>query len=296
MLHCCRPGCGKEYTEETNTPGSCWHHTGQAVFHEGQKGWSCCPKRVLTFEEFLTIPGCTAGKHSPHQEVQKHYEREREPIAKMAVATQDGKEVYKTGVKVDIPSQPKPTEKTKEEEEVEELDPPDAVIPPGTPCKHRGCNKTYTGEASRTEQCVYHPGAPIFHETLKQWSCCGAKAMDFEKFLEFEGCKTGVHKFLSSTNSTSSEVECRYDWYQGAEYVVVTIYAKKVNKEQSSINIEPNKVIARLKFQDGKTFTKDIPLSQLVDPKKSSFEFVSTKVEVKLFKADGASWTSLEPQ
>ena len=34
------------------------HHPGQPVFHEGSKGWSCCKRRVLEFDEFLRIPGC----------------------------------------------------------------------------------------------------------------------------------------------------------------------------------------------------------------------------------------------
>jgi hypothetical protein len=29
------------------------------VFHEGSKGWSCCKRRVLEFDQFLKIPGCT---------------------------------------------------------------------------------------------------------------------------------------------------------------------------------------------------------------------------------------------
>lgn len=29
------------------------------MFHEGSKGWSCCKRRVLEFDQFLKIPGCT---------------------------------------------------------------------------------------------------------------------------------------------------------------------------------------------------------------------------------------------
>lgn len=27
------------------------------------KGWTCCSRKVLEFEEFLKIPGCKKGKH-----------------------------------------------------------------------------------------------------------------------------------------------------------------------------------------------------------------------------------------
>lgn len=35
----------------------------QAIFHEGSKGYLCCKRRVLEFDEFMKIAGCTTGKH-----------------------------------------------------------------------------------------------------------------------------------------------------------------------------------------------------------------------------------------
>lgn len=35
----------------------------QPIFHEGSKGYLCCKRRVLEFDDFLKIPGCTKGKH-----------------------------------------------------------------------------------------------------------------------------------------------------------------------------------------------------------------------------------------
>ena len=39
----------------------CLYHSGGPVFHEGLKGWSCCQKRVVDFDEFMKIPGCAVG-------------------------------------------------------------------------------------------------------------------------------------------------------------------------------------------------------------------------------------------
>jgi cysteine/histidine-rich domain-containing protein 1 len=72
------------------------------------------------------------------------------------------------------------------------------VIAKGTMCKHQGCSKAFVDDSSRTEKCVYHPGAPVFHETMKMWSCCNQKAFEFDKFLSFPGCKEGVHKFVDT--------------------------------------------------------------------------------------------------
>ena len=42
----------------------CVYHPGQAIFHEGSKGWTCCKRRVLEFDEFMKIEGCEhKGKH-----------------------------------------------------------------------------------------------------------------------------------------------------------------------------------------------------------------------------------------
>lgn len=57
---CKRKGCGATYkTGQSRGNEACIHHPGQALFHEGSKGWTCCKKRVLEFDEFMRIPGCT---------------------------------------------------------------------------------------------------------------------------------------------------------------------------------------------------------------------------------------------
>jgi hypothetical protein len=60
---CKRPGCGKPFVNGASKEEDCTFHSGQPIFHEGSKGWSCCSRKVLEFEEFLKIKGCTHGKH-----------------------------------------------------------------------------------------------------------------------------------------------------------------------------------------------------------------------------------------
>ena len=62
---CRRKGCGATYQSGQSREGEeCVHHPGQALFHEGSKGWTCCKKRVLEFDEFMKIPGCkTKDRH-----------------------------------------------------------------------------------------------------------------------------------------------------------------------------------------------------------------------------------------
>lgn len=62
---CRRKKCGARYTKGSAREGeSCVHHPGVPIFHEGSKGYSCCKRRVLEFDQFLLIEGCvTKDKH-----------------------------------------------------------------------------------------------------------------------------------------------------------------------------------------------------------------------------------------
>lgn len=70
---CRRRGCNTSYDPSiSREEEKCVHHPGQPIFHEGAKGWSCCKKRVLEFDEFLKLPGCSekqkhlfVGKRKP---------------------------------------------------------------------------------------------------------------------------------------------------------------------------------------------------------------------------------------
>ncbi|EFP90130.1 hypothetical protein PGT21_032913 [Puccinia graminis f. sp. tritici] len=41
----------------------CTYHPGTPVFHEGSKGYSCCKRRVLDFDDFLRLRGCKKSSH-----------------------------------------------------------------------------------------------------------------------------------------------------------------------------------------------------------------------------------------
>ena len=59
---CRRRGC-KAFSQPGLDPRRraeerCRYHSGQPIFHEGSKGWTCCKRRVLEFDEFMRIEGC----------------------------------------------------------------------------------------------------------------------------------------------------------------------------------------------------------------------------------------------
>ncbi|TCD66684.1 hypothetical protein EIP91_001038 [Steccherinum ochraceum] len=66
---CKRKGCGKSYvSDEVSRNGDgeeavCVYHPMPPIFREGSKGYLCCKRRVLEFDEFLKITGCKTGRH-----------------------------------------------------------------------------------------------------------------------------------------------------------------------------------------------------------------------------------------
>ncbi|KAF2069604.1 hypothetical protein CYY_009079 [Polysphondylium violaceum] len=296
---CGNNGCGKEFTEET--VDQCTYHPGNPLFRDGLKYWSCCPsKKVIDFEDFLAIAGCSAGRH----QVKEVTEKKTAPVS----TKDDDKFVPKPivskpsadGSNTTKPKSSGPVGSAKHEpiqlpEYVEENDPEDAVITAGTQCTRNGCKAVYKDESSKTEQCVYHYREPVFHEASKWWACCPKyKHAIFEEFLKVKGCKTGRHRFVPSKKADNF-VECRHDWYQSFDAIIFTIYAKGVDKDQSKIEFLDNMNISvDLKLANDKVFKKVYQLAGTLNIADSKIDIMKTKVEMKLVKDPQEPWSKLE--
>ncbi|KAJ7702304.1 HSP20-like chaperone [Mycena rosella] len=56
-------------------------------------------------------------------------------------------------------------------------------------CTRKGCGRDFSDETP--ESCTFHPGAPVFHEGLKSWSCCSEvykPVLEFDEFMKIPGC------------------------------------------------------------------------------------------------------------
>ncbi|KAM0338943.1 hypothetical protein ACHAPU_011139 [Fusarium lateritium] len=292
---CVRPGCGKEFTDPDE---KCEYHPGPPIFHEGQKGWKCCKPRVLTFDEFMDITPCTTGTHST---TEKQPEVEERPKQDEAALAQKIDALKATPSRAPLPAAqhaPTPPPPAPESED----DDPSLEIPDGIGCKRRGCDKTYKKDSSRDdEECVHHPGAPIFHEGSKGYSCCKRRVLEFDQFLKLEGCKTkNRHLFVGSgkkAGADSQEVisEVRHDFYQTPDFIMASFFLKKISKSDSTVELLENMLQLNLMTTDSppKRYTADIPLYGSVDQKKSSWRVLGTKLELAIAKSDGTSWPVL---
>ena len=61
---CQRRGCQKDFKISENTNTSCCYHSGQPIFHDAVKFWSCCANtKCYDFDEFMAVKGCCVGQH-----------------------------------------------------------------------------------------------------------------------------------------------------------------------------------------------------------------------------------------
>jgi len=289
-IRCGRNGCDKEFIQSENTETSCNFHSGSPTFHEGSSFWSCCGKKGLSFDQFLQIAPCSTGRHIPAKEEPKKKKPQQDNKSNVP-------EVFRTAPIIPQ-QQKKQEEKPKEENYVEEKDEESEKInlEKGTSCKRNGCQYKFENkDVSYSTNCVYHSGGPIFHEGSCGWSCCKKKVLEFDEFMKIEGCRSGQHKFLPfKSQKDPGEITCRFDFYQSSTKLTLNIYAKNVNKEETKIKSDFDRVDVFIKFNDGKFFKKLFVLEGIIDPAKSKFEIGSAKIEISLFKTNSIQWTNLE--
>ncbi|PSR92405.1 HSP20-like chaperone [Coniella lustricola] len=305
---CVHRGCEKTFTDENEV---CRYHPGPPVFHEGQKGWKCCKPRVLTFDEFLEIEPCTEGKHST-TDLPPAVEKKEVPAESAAQRTQSvsdnsqsqGPAMPRAPINPasasSTPPPPPPPESDDDDDTLE--------IPDGRICRRRACGASYTkgaaGGRSDQENCVHHPGVPIFHEGSKGYTCCKRRVLDFDDFMKIGGCKTKPrHMFVGSgkkEKASASGAEelleaVRTDFYQTPTSVIASFFLKKINKETAKVIFTESSIQLDLPTTDSppKRYRAEVPLFGKIDTAKTTHKILGTKLEVTLVKNEVSSWPVL---
>ena len=86
----------------------------------------------------------------------------------------------------------------------------------------------------------------------------------------------------------------RYDWFQYGGKVEISIYIRGVKKEAVSFSVEPKNLDMSIDLGDGHEFSLDIDLFAEIIPEKSTFNVLSSKVEVVLAKKNAMiNWSAL---
>lgn len=309
MVMCQRRGCGAEF-DPTQAKTKCIFHPGAPVFHEGLKSWSCCKERnkpVLEFDQFLQIAGCAeADGHTqekqalPEPEQKKRSEAEKAAEEALASVQLDATPLAMKAAPAAAPKAPKPVEEAQDPESMQS-------VPAESRCRRTGCGYTASADVQnrdRTqEDCRYHPGVAVFHEGSKGYMCCKRRVLDFDDFLGIEPCTKAKHGHLFADVQLpqGDTVQCRIDHYETPADVRVTVYAKGVIPEESSIAFEQDRVEMSLclaptpSIAQKRRFVRTLQPFSAIDPAASSFSIGKMKVDMVLVKAEsGISWPTLE--
>ena len=171
----------------------------------------CCKPRVLTFDEFLSIPPCTTGKHSTVDDTPAPPETKPAPTedlptrAPVTVSVPPAREAARAPQPAAPPPEPPAPEPETEDDD------PSVAVPANASCRRRGCGKKLDGpppSSREGEECIYHSGNPIFHEGSKGWTCCKRKVLEFDEFLRIEGCqRKDRHLFVGSGKPKQKKVD-----------------------------------------------------------------------------------------
>ena len=84
-----------------------------------------------------------------------------------------------------------------------------------------------------------------------------------------------------------------HDFYQTPSTVIASIFLKQIDKSVSTVVFERNQVRLDLRTANEKRYVDSIPVFGVIDPEKSYFKVMNTKLELTLTKADGVGWPVL---
>jgi suppressor of G2 allele of SKP1 len=88
----------------------------------------------------------------------------------------------------------------------------------------------------------------------------------------------------------------RHDYFQTDAAVTVSIYIKNISASSVSVSFTPSSASVSIPLPSGSEYILDLdPLNADIDPTASSYEVLSTQVQLKLVKkVVGLKWTDLE--
>ncbi|KAG9285795.1 hypothetical protein G9A89_013220 [Geosiphon pyriformis] len=100
----------------------------------------------------------------------------------------------------------------------------------------------------------------------------------------------------ASPSSFLLKSRVRHEWFQNENYVTISIFIKNVKKDTVDVRIHNRSISVTVKLPSGSDYSLELdPLAHDIIPDESKYEVLSTKIEIKLKKANvGVKWGVLE--
>jgi len=86
----------------------------------------------------------------------------------------------------------------------------------------------------------------------------------------------------------------KYDWYQTDTHIVISIMIKNQNANHITCDFNAQTLSFGAKLISGSDYSLELDLAHEIVPKQSSYRVIPAKVEIKMKKAEGIRWSSLE--
>ncbi|KAF2543507.1 hypothetical protein F2Q68_00029919 [Brassica cretica] len=137
--------------------------------------------------------------------------------------------------------------------------------------------------------------APCESKFKKLIDECELRISEEEKILVQPVASPSVKADLTHVSSAPAKPKFRHDYYQKPEEVVVTIFAKGIPKQ--NVNIDFGEQILSVVIDvpgEEEAYHLQPRLFGKIVPEKCRYEVLSTKVEIRLAKAEIITWASLE--
>ncbi|XP_040990729.1 protein SGT1 homolog A-like isoform X1 [Juglans microcarpa x Juglans regia] len=99
---------------------------------------------------------------------------------------------------------------------------------------------------------------------------------------------------MSHPMSTSVRPKYRHEYYQKPEEVVVTIFAKGIPANNVAVEFGEQILSVTIDVPGEDAYNFQPRLFGKIVPEKCRYDVLSTKVEIRLVKAEGINWSSLE--
>jgi len=101
---------------------------------------------------------------------------------------------------------------------------------------------------------------------------------------------------VADSNSNSMPVpKISHDWYQTETHVVVEVRIKKLTRDMVKVDMGEANLSVTAKIPGSESeYSLELDLAHPIKPLESSYKIMSTKIEIKLQKAEGVRWAALE--
>lgn len=84
-----------------------------------------------------------------------------------------------------------------------------------------------------------------------------------------------------------------HDFYQTPSNVIASIFLRGIEKAESSVTFDEKHIWLDLRTVDKKHYVDSFPTFGVIDPSRSQYNVMKTKLELTLAKTDGAGWPVL---